>query len=88
MFQIFILYTWCLNKKNHYHWQQTIADPTSNCINKLKDWAINQVVNDLIMAKDSSRRTSCKQYNESVDTLDKCGINVTIDALFKRVEGD
>ena len=59
---------------------------TSNYIKKLKDGEVNQVVNDLSMAKDSEGRVSHKQYNEAIDALHKCGIDITIDALYKRVE--
>ena len=63
-----------------------MAHPTSCYVKKLKDGTVNQVVNDLIMAKDSEGRVSHKQYNEAVDALCKCGINITIDELYKRVE--
>ena len=63
-----------------------MANPTSIYAKKVKDGAINQVVNVLIMAKGNSGRASYKQYSESVDALHKCGINITIDALYKRIE--
>ena len=80
------MYLIIFTHKNHDFGQQTMADPTSSYTKKLKDGTINQVVNDLIMAKDNSGRASYKQYSESVDALHKCGINITIDALYKRVE--
>ena len=63
-----------------------MGDPTSSYTKMLKDGNINEVVTDLIMAKDNSGRASYKQYIESVDALHKCGINITIDALYERVE--
>ena len=63
-----------------------MANSTSSYAKKLKDGAINQVVNDLIMAKGNGERASYKQYSESIDALHKCGINITMDALYKRVE--
>ena len=63
-----------------------MANPTSSYAKKSKDGTINQVVNDLIMAKDNSWRASNKQYSESVDALHKCDINIIIDALYKKVE--
>ena len=63
-----------------------MVNPTSNYAKKLKDGATNHIVNDLIIVKGSDGRMSHKQYNEAVDALNKYGINVTIDALYKRVE--
>ena len=47
---------------------------------------LHQVDDDLIIAKGSEGRVSHKHYNEAVDAICKCGINITIDALYKRVE--
>ena len=57
-----------------------MADPSSSYDKKLKDGVVNQVVNDLIMTKGSEGWVSHKQYNEAVDALHKCGIDVTTDA--------
>ena len=63
-----------------------MANPILSYVKKLEDGAVNQVVNDLIIAKGSEGRVSHKQYNSAVDALFNCGINITIDALYKRVE--
>ena len=44
--------------KNHYHWQQIMANSTSSYAKKLKDGTINQVVSDLNMAKGNSGRAN------------------------------
>ena len=63
-----------------------MADSTSSYAKKLKEGTINHVVSNLIMAKGNSGRYGYKQDSESVDALHKCGIDNTIDALYKRVE--
>ena len=62
-----------------------MADPTFSYAKKLKAGTTNQVVSDLIIAKGNNGRASYK-YSESFYALHKCGINITIHALSKRVE--
>ena len=38
------------------------------------------------MANGNSGRAGYKQYSESVDALHKCGIDITINAFYKRIE--
>ena len=71
---------------NQNQQQQIVADSTLSYAKKLKEVTINQVVSDLIMAKGNSGRPGYKQYSEHLDALHKCGIDITIDALYKRVE--
>ena len=63
-----------------------MANPTSSYVKNLKEGTINQVVSDLIMVKSNGGSSSYKQYNENVDVLHKCGINITIDDLYERVK--
>ena len=63
-----------------------MANLISSYVKKLKDGAVNQVVDDLIIAKGSEERVSQREYNEAVDALFKCGINITIDALYKELK--
>ncbi len=55
-------------------------------IKKLHNGAINQAINDLVLAKRRDGMIQKNGYLSVLDALHKIGVNITRDALYKRVE--
>ncbi len=52
-------------------------------IKKLQNGAINQAVNDLVLARKRDGMIQKNAYSSILDALHKIGVNITRDALYK-----
>ncbi len=57
-----------------------------NYVKKLHDGALKQAVNDMVQARRRNGKLEKNAYMAIIDVLSECGIKISRDALYKRVE--
>ena len=55
-------------------------------VKRLQDGAIEQAINDLVLARRRDGKLQKNAYALVIDALNKLGVNINRDALYKRVE--
>ena len=63
-----------------------MSNATKVLTKKLHSTAIDLIINELIMAKNGNGRNDHKKYNNNLNALHNLGVDMTIDAVYKRVE--